>query len=388
MIRFRQLLRSHGVDALLVMAAVVGAVGTALRTDPSMPTGPAAWAESAAVAGLALVLLLRHRFPFGAPAAVWVASATLSFVDGELITSQGVVFLVGLAAALLLGNLRNDVAGRIGLVLVVVGAVIVVRNDPGLTASSLASTPLMFAICWLIGYVLRVRTERTEAAEQRALHAERDRELTARIAVAEERARIARELHDVVAHAVSVMVLQVGAVRHHLPPEDEEDRESLQNVEQAGRRALAEMRRLLGAMRRDDEQPELLPAPGLQHLETLFADVRAAGLDVRLDVHGEPVPLPPGLDLSAYRIVQEALTNTLKHAHARQAVVQLTYDCDEVSIVVSDDGQGASSDGGGGHGLVGIGERVRLYGGQLSAGTSATGGFVLSARLPVDGVTS
>jgi signal transduction histidine kinase len=339
-----------------------------------------------AVAGVVLTLLLRRRYPFGAPAVVWLASAALSFVDGELITSQGVVYIVGLAAALLLGNLRDDVKGRIGLVIVVGCSTIIVYNDPSNDAGSLASTTVMFAISWLVGYALRERTERTEAAEQRAALAERDREMTSRVAVAEERARIARELHDVVAHAVSVMVLQVGAVRHRMRQDDEEDRETLKNVEQAGRNALAEMRRLLGAMRHDGEQPEFLPTPGLEHLEALFDDVRGAGLDVRLQVHGDTVPLSPGLDLSAYRIVQEALTNTLKHAHASQAVVQVTYGSDDVEIVVSDDGRGPSSGDERGHGLVGISERVRLYGGDLSAGASATGGFVLRARLPGDGV--
>jgi signal transduction histidine kinase len=285
---------------------------------------------------------------------------------------------------LLLGNLRNVVQGRIGLVIVVGCAAIIVNNDPSNDAGSLASTTLLFAVSWLGGYALRERTERTEAAEHRAALAERDREMTARIAVAEERARIARELHDVVAHAVSVMVLQVGAVRHRMP--HDEERETLENVEQAGRRALAEMRRLLEAMRHDDEQPEFLPTPGLEQLESLFEDVRRAGLDVRLLVHGDKVTLPPGLDLSAYRIVQEALTNTLKHAHAGRAEVRVTYGCDDVEIVVSDDGRGPSSGDGNGHGLVGIGERVRLYGGEVSAGASATGGFLLRARLPVSGV--
>ena len=385
--RFRQTLRAHGVSGLVVVAALLGAVGTAARTDSSMPTGPAAWAEAAAIAGVVLVLLLRRRYPFGAPAVVWLASTALSFVDGELITSQGVVYIAGLAAALLLGKLRNDVQSRIGLVIVVGGAAIIVSNDPGDDAGSLASTTAMFAISWLVGYALRERTERTEAAEQRAALAERDREMTARVAVAEERARIARELHDVVAHAVSMMVLQVGAVRHRMAPDREQDRETLRNAEEAGRNALAEMRRLLGAMR-NDEQPELLRTPGLEHLETLFDDVRGAGLDVRLHVHGDRVQLPPGLDLSAYRIVQEALTNTLKHARAGQAVVQVTYGGDDVEIVVSDDGRGPSSGDGQGHGLVGISERVRLYGGDMSAGASASGGFVLRARLPVNGASA
>jgi signal transduction histidine kinase len=366
---------------------LASALGTADRTDPSMPTGPAAWGEEVAIAGVVLALLLRRRYPFAAPAVLWLASAALSFVDGELITSQGIVFIVGLAAALLLGNLRNDVQGRVGLVIVVGCAAIIVHNDPTNDPGTLLSTTVLFAIGWLVGYALRERTTRTEAAEQRAALAERDREMTARVAVAEERARIARELHDVVAHAVSVMVLQVGAVRHHMAQNDEEDRETLKNVEQAGRKALAEMRRLLGAMRRDDEQPQFLPTPGLEHLDTLFNDVRGAGLDVRLDIHGKAVPLPPGLDLSAYRIVQEALTNTLKHARAGRAVVQVTYGCDDVEIVVSDDGRGPSTSDGRGHGLVGISERVRLYGGDMSAGASANGGFVLRARLPLEGVS-
>jgi signal transduction histidine kinase len=395
MSRFRETLRAHGVSALLVGAALVGAVGTAARKDPSMPTGAAAWAEAVAIAGVVLALLLRRRYPFGAPAVVWLASAALSFVDGKLITSQGVVYIVGLAAALLLGNLRNDVEGRLGLVVVVGCSLIIVSNDPGKDAGGLVSTTLMFAISWLLGYALRERTERTEAAEERAAFAERDREMTARVAVAEERARIARELHDVVAHSVSVMVLQVGAVRHRMTRYDDENRETLKNVEQAGRKALAEMRRLLGAMRHGDEQPEFLPTPGLENLETLFDDVRGAGLEVRLLVNGDKVPLPPGLDLSAYRIVQEALTNTLKHARAGRAVVQVTYGCDDVEIVVIDDGRGPLSDQGGGsssgdgmgHGLVGISERVRLYGGDMSAGALTTGGFELRARLPLSGVS-
>jgi signal transduction histidine kinase len=391
---FRRILRTHGVAALLIAAAVAGALGTAARTDPLMPTGPAAWAEALAVAAVVLLLLLRRRYPFAAPAAVWVASAALSFVDGKLITSQGVVFIVGLAAALLLGNLRDDVKGRIGLLIVVGGALVIVFNDPSSDAGDLTSTTLMFAISWLVGYVLRERLERTEAAEQRAALVEqraalveRDRMMTARVAAAEERTRIARELHDVVAHAVSMMVLQVGAVRHRMTLDDGEDpRETLENAEQAGRRALAEMRRLLVAMRQDDDQPELLPTRGLDDLATLTDEVRGAGLDVRLHVHGDTVPLPPGLDLSAYRIVQEALTNTLKHAHASRAVVEVTYGCGDIEIVVSDDGRGPTSSDGRGHGLVGISERVRLYGGDMTAGASATGGFEVRARIPLDGV--
>ena len=219
---------------------------------------------------------------------------------------------------------------------------------------------------WLVGYALRERTEQTEAAEERAARAEREREAAARVAVAEERGRIARELHDVVAHAVSVMVLQVGAVRHRMPETDAEDRETLKNVEQAGRTALAEMRRLLNAMRHDDDELELLPHPGLDDLDSLVDDVRAAGLPVRLQIQGDPVALPPGLDLSAYRIVQEGLTNTLKHARASQAEVEVRYGATELRArgPRRRPGRAPSTDAGLGHGLVGIRERVKIYGGE------------------------
>jgi signal transduction histidine kinase len=242
---------------------------------------------------------------------------------------------------------------------------------------------MMFVTGWLVGFALRGRTEQTEAAEQRAALAEREREVAARIAVAEERSRIARELHDVVAHAVSVMVLQVGAVRHRMPESDAEDREALKNVEQAGRAALAEMRRLLDAMRRDGEEAELRPQPGLGNLDGLLSDVRAAGLDVDLHVHGEPVDLPSGLDLSAYRILQEGLTNALKHSGAQRAEVDVTYGDRDLLVAVRDDGRGPASSDGLGHGLVGVRERVKIYGGEMTAGAENGRGFTLRARLPL-----
>ena len=388
MSRLRLVLVNHGLDALIVVTAVWSAVGTALRDDSDAPTGVALWFEVVATAVVVLALLLRRRFPFAAPATLWLVAAALSFVDGQLITSQPGVYVAGLGAALLLGNLRNEAQARIGLAIVLGGAAIVIYNDPTHQPGDLVFTPVSFGIGWLVGYALRERTEQTQAAEERAARAERDREAAARVAVAEERARIARELHDVVAHAVSVMVLQVGAVRHRMPDSQAENREALQNVEQAGRTALAEMRRLLGAMRRDDDQPEYLPHPGLADLDSLLDDVRAAGLAVRLRVHGEPVALPPGLDLSAFRIVQEAVTNTLKHAHAHQAEVDVHYEPHDLRVEVRDDGRGPTTGDGLGHGLVGIGERVKIFGGDLSAGAAPTGGFVLRARLPLDGMPS
>jgi len=185
-----------------------------------------------------------------------------------------------------------------------------------------------------------------------------------------------------------VMVLQVGAVRRRVPEASEEG-ETLRNVEEAGRTALAEMRRLLGAMRGGDDTADLAPNPGLGDLEKLASDVRAAGLDVRLHVKGEVAALPRSLDLSAYRIVQEGLTNALKHSGGRRADVTVDYASDQVRLEVRDDGPGgfAQSDGFG-HGLIGIGERVKTYGGDMSAFVSAQGGFVLRASLPLESLES
>jgi len=282
----------------------------------------------------------------------------------------------------LLGGLRSAVEARVGLAVVLVSAAIVIAHDPTETPLDLVFSTSLFGVAWLVGYALRARAERSEVAEERALRAERDRESAARLAVAEERARMARELHDVVAHAVSVMVLQVGAVRHRMPATSKEG-EALRNVEHAGRTALAEMRRLLGALREGDARLELTPGPGLQDLEALAKDVRAAGLDVRLHVEGEPATLPRSLDLSAYRIVQEGLTNALKHSGGRRAEVTIAYTPDCLRLEVRDDGVSGARNDGLGHGLVGIGERVKAYGGEMSAFTATTGGFVLRASLPL-----
>jgi signal transduction histidine kinase len=377
----------HGLDILVVAAAVESAVGTAFRTDVDAPDGARRWLEMLVIAGVVLVLLLRRRWPFAAPAAFWIGAGAASFLDGELVSSQAGIFAAGLFAAVLLGSLRSGRQAWSGLVIVVAGSAIVVDNVPSSEPGDLFFTPLIFVVGWVAGFALRGRDRQAADAEERAQRAERERETAARLAVAEERARMARELHDVVAHAMSVMVLQVGAVRHRLPVGDERD--ALGNVEQAGRNALAEMRRLLGALRGDDRL-QLTPSPGLEDLETLAGDVRAAGLDVRLHVGGEPVALPAALDLSAYRIVQEGLTNSLKHAHASQVDVSVDYAPAELRIEVRDDGHGGSARrdapaNGHGHGLIGIGERVKLYGGDMSTFTSSSGGFVLRASLPLDG---
>jgi signal transduction histidine kinase len=374
----RSAARRYWPDLLVVGVAIEVAVEAAGDDAGDLSR----WLAAPALALVVAVLLLRRAAPFAAPVALWLLAAALSFVDGRLVADSGGLYVVGLAAAFLLGSLRDRERAGIGLAIVIACGAVVVGNDPTHGTNDLVLIPVVFAVAWLAGYVQRGRALQAEAAEHRAVSAEREREVAARLAVAEERARIARELHDVIAHAMSVMVLQVGAVRHRLPETLADDAEALRGVEQTGRSALGEMRRLLGAMRRDDEAPDLAPNPGLDRLDLLLEQVRAAGLPVHLQVHGQPVALPEGLDLSAYRIVQEGLTNTLKHARASHAEVVISYDADELQIEVRDDGRGAPESDGPGHGLVGIGERVKIYGGDMTA-TRSGGGFVLSTRLPL-----
>ena len=369
------------VAALAIVAMLEVALG---RGSPGAPQ-TTLWFCLPAIAILVPPIAARRSFPFAGPAVYWLLAAGISFVDPLLIPFTNALFPIGMADAFLLGNLRDVRRAALGLAAVIGGSAIIVSSIPGHSASQLALVPLEFTISWVAGVAVRERAVQAEAAESRATQAERERDTAARIAVAEERTRIARELHDIVAHAVSVMVLQVGAVRHKLPTALAEDREMLQGVEQAGRGALAEMRHLLDAMREDGERAELGPQPGLDRLDALLQDVGRAGLPVRLHVDGDPLELPRGIDISAYRIIQEGLTNALKHAHATQAEVALNYASDQLGIEVSDNGHGAAKSHGRGHGLIGIHERVKLYNGEMTTTTTNGNGFILSARLPLNG---
>jgi signal transduction histidine kinase len=381
--RMRHIARDNWFELLIGALGVVAMIELIVgRNSPGAPSTSLRYAVPV-VALLVAPLFARRRFPFAAPAAYWVAASAISFFDGLLIPFMVSLFPIGLVAAFLLGNVRDARRAWAGLAIVLGGITTVVYNIPGHLAAELIVIPVDFGIAWAAGFALRERAEKAEAAETRAIQAERVREAAARIAVAEERARIARELHDVVAHAVSVMVLQVGAVRHRLPDSLAEDRDALKGVERAGRTALGEMRRLLAAMRRDGDDVEFRPQPGLDGLDSLLEEVGRAGLPVELHVDGEPVPLPRGVDLSAYRIVQEGLTNALKHARASTADVTVRYEHQELQIEVRDDGVGSATTDGLGHGLVGVRERVKIYGGEMNAGASTEGGFVLSTRLPL-----
>jgi signal transduction histidine kinase len=383
--RIRDLAREYWFELLIAAMMLAGILELVLgRNSPGAPS-TTLWLAIPLIGVLVLPLFARRRYPFAGPAAYWLLAAAFSFVDGVLIPFVGSLGVVGLASALLLGHLRDDVRAGAGLVSILVGILVVIYNIPGSqSVSDYVFVTLRFVAAWVAGYALRERSQQAEAAEVRAVQAERDRETAARIAVAEERARIARELHDIVAHAVSVMVLQVGAVRHKLPNTLPDAREALRGVEQAGRTALTEMRRLLAAMRREGEEAELVPEPGLEALDVLLQEISRAGLPVQLHVDGEPFPLPRAIDLSAYRIVQEGLTNALKHARATNADVIVRYRPDELQLEVRDNGMGTATSDGLGHGLVGVRERVKIYGGEMTAGTATEGGFVLSTRLPFD----
>jgi signal transduction histidine kinase len=241
---------------------------------------------------------------------------------------------------------------------------------------------------WAGGVAVGVSRSRTAQLADLAAQLEREREEKARLAVAAERARIARELHDVVAHAISVIAVQAGSGRHTLKNDPAAANEALGAIESTSRQALVEMRRLLGLLREHNEPATAAPLPGIDSHAELIEQARGAGLAVSLDVEGEPRALPTGIDLAAYRILQEALTNVRKHAPRGRAAVRLRYGEHELAIEVRDHGPpadaGPSDVEGGGHGLIGMRERVALYSGELDAGPLPDGGFRVHARLPLN----
>jgi signal transduction histidine kinase len=285
------------------------------------------------------------------------------------------LFAAAMAASFLLGNLEDAAEGRAGLAVTAGAAAIIVYNDPAHTAGDYLFVPLLFAIAWLGGYVLREHEAHAEAAERRAVQAEH--------AVFEERVRIARELHDVVAHHVSMMGVQAGAARLVLDRDPEKARGALAAIETSSRQAVAELHRLLGFLRQEGDRDDVAPRPGLGELPRLAASMRDSDLAVDVSVEGEARALPPTVDVSAYRIVQEALTNTLKHAGASRADVHVRYWPDELEVEIVDDGRtGGEPAPAGGLGLIGMRERAALHGGQLSVGPLSGGGFAVKVRLP------
>lgn len=320
-------------------------------------------------------IAVRRRYPLLVGVAVPVVeSVEFAFWAGPNILSQAVANFCALYALTVWTPPRRFAAGYA----VVLAAVLASSVGPGASLKQAVGFGVVEGVVLLL--VRRVIVDR----DRRAQIAERERDVAAREAVVEERARIARELHDVIAHHVSMIVLQAGAERRVLTDANASTREVLETVEQSGRSALTETRRLLGMLRGDGSDP-LAPQPGLADVPTLVGQLRDAGLPVELSIDGERRELPVGIELSAYRIVQEALTNTLKHAGDARATVHVRYGADSLELEVADDGSGGNkrADGGGGHGLVGMRERVALYGGRFDASRRPSGGFAIRVVLPI-----
>ena len=332
------------------------------------------------VAGAAVVcssLALRRCLPLAA-VAVGATGALLLTVGGD----PPQLLAAGLVGMLLSYSIAAALDGRALLVAVVMlAAAVLIRDvvDPALNGFDIVIDALFFAAPFVVGRVVRRRERRIEHVAQAADDRTRD-------AIRGERERIARELHDVIAHGMSVMVIQADAARHGLAPGDEETGAALAEIERTGRESLREMRRLLDLLRADgapDDETVLTPQPGLGGVEALARSVGQAGLPVEVRVEGKPRPLAPGVDLAAYRIVQEALTNVLRHAGPARAKVVIGYTDRDVNLRIEDDGRGnGNGSAGGGKGLVGMRERARLYGGTLEAGRRPTG-FIVTASLPL-----
>ena len=383
-IRLPSFMRSHGFELLVATGALVAALEVVLTHEERLDLQTSRWLAAPATACVVLALVGRRRFAFAAPAAMWVLAALLSFVEGRLVVAVASLYVAGMAASFLLGNVADTARARLGLAVVLGAAALVVYNSPNPAAGDFLFVPGFMAIAWFAGFALRERSGQAEAAQQRATEAEREREESARRAVFEERVRIARELHDVVAHHVSMMGVQAGAARMVVDRDPGKAKEALAAIETSSRQAVDELHRLLGFLRQAGETDDLAPNPGMSQLPGLVAGMRRSDLAVEVDVEGEERPLPPTVDVSAYRIVQEALTNTLKHGGASRADVRLRYGPGELELEIVDDGRGAGdpSQTGGGLGLIGMRERAALHGGQLTAGPVSGGGFAVRVRLP------
>src|SRR5439155_22690958 len=333
-------------DAVILAVLGIGVTGAVLGRDHINGSEGPLWFDELAMLAIVLPLLARRRFPFGAPAAVGVVAALTAFVDKTVVPFDGGTFVVGCAALFLVASLRDRSQAIAGFAVAEGVLAVVVHNDPRSSVGNFVVASIIFAVVWAIAFGVGRKSVEADEAKERAARAEREREQQARAAVAEERARIARELHDVVGHSVSVMTVQASAVRRLLLPEQQREREALLVVERTGREALAEMRRMVGVLRRPEEAPALAPQPSLEHLDKLVEHAREAGLPVELRVEGEVVQLPVGVDLTAYRLVQEGLTNALKHSQATRAEVVVHYSDGQIEVVVSDDGRGIGSDDG------------------------------------------
>ena len=346
-----------------------------LSPETSGSDSPSLWAVALTLVAT-LPIALRRRFPL----VVFVVTLTAALVmDVRYDSFQFAGALVALYTVAAYVGRPGSIGVGVGTAL----ALPITRFDDDPTGlPEIVATYVIFTAAWIVGDRIGARRTYLSELEDRAVQHEREREEHARRAAEEEQTRIARELHDIITHNVSVMTVQAAAARDVFDTQPSRAREALGSIESSGREALTELRRLLGRVRTGDGS--LTPLPGLARLDDLISQVRSAGLDVELNVEGEPQELPAGVDLSAYRIVQEALTNTLKHAQASRATVLVKYAGDAVEVEVVDDGRGPSANGSErGQGIIGMRERAALFGGRLRAGPAPGRGFSVKARIPL-----
>ncbi len=362
-------------DAALALLLAALVVWETLTTDVTGPTLLLVFCGLAATVPLAW----RRVSPLQVIVIVMAASAVAGLASADSDQAAQPPQMLFIAQVLALYSVAAYSERKTALIGLLLSWAALLAGEPG---DFVVMGPVWAGI-WGVARLVRAREQDAHRLRALAQALERERVEEARLAVAEERTRIARELHDVVAHAMSTIVLEAGAERVNLDEGQHSTRETLRSIERTGRRALGEMRRLVGVLRTDGDEPELLPQPSLAHLDLLIEQVGRAGLPVELRVVGRPVELSPGLDISAYRIVQEALTNVLKHAGHARAEVIVTYGARMLEIEVADDGRGGTPNGSG-HGIAGLRERVALFGGELESGGPEGGGFVVRARLPLE----
>jgi signal transduction histidine kinase len=371
--------RSERVADLFVVATllVMGLV-EAFVAPPAISTR---WQQALLAVAYAGVLAWRRRWPVLVLAVVIAIGPVLTEVNLQ----GGVISYVfaAILASYTVGRRLDPPATWWGPALTV-GFTWSVFAAQRAGLSDFVFVALLYGGAWAVGYALRQREMRIFELSQESERLRRHQAEEAARAVAAERARIARELHDIVSHSISVITIQTQAVRRRLDPANERDIEDLRAVETTARQAMAEMRRLLGVLRAGAEHGlDLAPQPGLAQLPRLVSETVAAGVPVEMHVEGDAVPLPPGVDLAAYRVVQEALTNVRRHARPASALVVVRYTGDTVEVQVDDDGQARSGPSGQlGNGLAGMTERVTLYGGTLDVGPRAGGGYRVRAALP------
>ncbi|MGO9793503.1 MAG: sensor histidine kinase [Solirubrobacteraceae bacterium] len=371
------------VDQLLALG-LLAEIELQVWLSTGIPERPAA---SVGGVVIALSVAFRRRWPLRGMLVLLAVLLARTFVGG----GAGMHQPVGVMPALILlvygmGAFAPPRRSQWALALLVVisSANNLSKPGNGLT-EAVVSEIIVVLVPYTLGRWMRARAARAQIDREHAERLDATRELSAQTAALEERTRIARELHDVIAHSVSLMVIQAGGARLVMDAEPDRAEESLLNVERAGRDALAEMRALLGALGDGRDPRALAPQPGLAELDGLLVAARESGVQADLHVDGEPATVSPALDLCAYRIIQEALTNAIKHAAPARAAVRVSWQADALELEISDDGSGSGAVNGaaGGHGIAGMRERVALHGGSVDARPRAGGGFAVRAQLPL-----